>query len=135
MSSSYALPTGSSMPHEIVLQNVGHGHRVRTSTAQASTLSPSRGSTGRRTQTMIIRIDYSHLLQGPSSDLLRWEPRQPDLHVLLAAADVGDESSILETLEGPELSAIIISRNDEARIARTVASVVNQSCSEPFRLS
>jgi glycosyltransferase involved in cell wall biosynthesis len=32
------------------------------------------------------------------------------------------------------LSAIVISRNDEARIARTVASVVNQSCPEPFEV-
>ena len=80
------------------------------------------------------QVDYSHLLQGPSNDLLRWEPRPPDLHVLLATADVGDESAVLKALEGPELSAIIISRNDETRIARTVASVVNQSCSEPFEV-
>ena len=32
------------------------------------------------------------------------------------------------------LSAIVISRNDEGRIARTVASVVNQSCPEPFEV-
>ena len=32
------------------------------------------------------------------------------------------------------LSAIVISRNDEARIARTVASVVNQSSPEPFEV-
>jgi glycosyltransferase involved in cell wall biosynthesis len=34
----------------------------------------------------------------------------------------------------PGLSAIVISRNDEAHIARTVASVVNQSCPEPFEV-
>ena len=34
----------------------------------------------------------------------------------------------------PGLSAIVISRDDEARIERTVASVVNQSCPEPFEV-
>jgi glycosyltransferase involved in cell wall biosynthesis len=39
-----------------------------------------------------------------------------------------------ETTDSPGLSAIVISRNDEVRIARTVSSVVNQRCPEPFEV-
>lgn len=80
------------------------------------------------------QADYDNLLREPG-ELLRWEPRPPDLHVLL---DAVDEEDVLRTIEepacGPVLSAVVISRDDEARIARAVASVVNQGCSEPFEV-
>jgi glycosyltransferase involved in cell wall biosynthesis len=128
------------------------------------------------------QADYTNVLRDLSGDLLRWEPRPPGLHVLLAAAklidkpptagtkvygtelyypmahgtelyypyngyqsnctlyalptvaELIDKPPTAGTTDWPGLSAIVISRNDEARIARTVASVVNQSCPEPFEV-
>jgi glycosyltransferase involved in cell wall biosynthesis len=76
--------------------------------------------------------DYTSLLRDLSADLRRWQPRSPDLHVLHAAAS--REASDSREPDAPELSAIVISRDDEKRIARTVASVVGQSCPEPFEV-
>lgn len=75
--------------------------------------------------------DYTNLLRDLSGDVRRWEPRPPALPVLLAAAN---EASIVDALDAPELSVIVISRDDEARIARTVASVVGQDCPDPFEI-
>lgn len=79
--------------------------------------------------------DYSHLLEDPKAeDLRRWEPRPPGQHVLLAAANAQEGPRVAEPEEGPAISTIIISRDDEDRISRTVSSVVGQDCPEPFEV-
>lgn len=88
--------------------------------------------------------DYSNLLESPAEkDLRHWEPRPPGQHVLLAAANAQEGPRVAETEEGfrptepeegPAISAIVISRDDEDRIARTVSSVVGQDCPEPFEV-
>jgi glycosyltransferase involved in cell wall biosynthesis len=92
--------------------------------------------------------DYRHLLYNPApTELLRWQPRPPDLPILDAALGLegemaggqedrgtGESSSVPLSSCPPaiSISAIVIARNNEATIARTVASVVNQECPEPF---
>lgn len=74
---------------------------------------------------------YDHLLARPGS-LHPWEPRPPCLPVVANAAwpwEPQDGSG-----PAPVLSAIVISRNDESRIERTVRSVVEQECSVPFEV-
>ena len=41
---------------------------------------------------------------------------------------------MLDALDGPALSAIVISRDDEDRIERALRSVVDQECDEPFEV-
>jgi LCP family protein required for cell wall assembly len=72
---------------------------------------------------------YRDLL-ADAGDVLPWEPRRPDLSVLA----LDEESDVEDDLARPALSAIVISRNDETRIARTVASVVGQECPWPFEV-
>jgi len=55
----------------------------------------------------------------------RWEPRPPELPVLATAPDPEP---------APALSAIVISRDDEDRIERTVRSVVEQESPWPFEV-
>ena len=62
-----------------------------------------------------------------AADVRRWEPRSPDLPVLAPGPAAHAEAA-------PALSAVIISRDDEARIARTVRSVVEQECEWPFEV-
>ena len=69
------------------------------------------------------------LVAGPAS---RWKRRDADLPVLVT--DV-DERGLEELeLDGPVLSAIVISRDDETRIERVVRAVVEQECPEPFEV-
>ena len=82
--------------------------------------------------------DYSDLL-APPEELHRWEPRSPDLPVLFtgtdaigSAPDVDDELGFVPGR--PILSAVVISRDDEDRIERTVRSVVSQDVPEPFEV-
>ena len=89
--------------------------------------------------TRAYQSSYTHLLDEPDAAALRrWEPRPADMPVLLAASGVDDEL-LAESLEGgradaPVISAVIIARNDEATIARSVAAVVGQECPEPFEV-
>lgn len=75
--------------------------------------------------------DYGHLLQPPTL-LKAWEPRPPALPVAFntawprEAAEAGGSN--------PALSVVVISRNDEHRIARTLRSVVSQDCPESFEV-
>jgi glycosyltransferase involved in cell wall biosynthesis len=69
------------------------------------------------------------LVSGPA---VRWERRDPGLAVLLT--DVGEAVLAELELDGPLLSAIIISRDDEARIESVVRAVVEQECPEPFEV-
>ena len=68
---------------------------------------------------------YDHLLDEPA-DVAEFAPRRRDLPVLAVASEAD--------LDAPVLSAVVISRDDEERIERTVRSVVNQRCSEPFEV-
>ncbi len=89
--------------------------------------------------TRAYQSSYTHLLDEPDAAALRrWEPRPADMPVLLAASGVDDEL-LAESLEGgdpdvPVISAVIIARNDEETIARSVAAVVGQKCPEPFEV-
>ena len=73
---------------------------------------------------------YGHLLQPPPEDEVRpWQPRPRSMPVLM-----GERPAEAAEAPAPALSAIIIARNDEATIARSVASVVNQDVPEPFEV-
>jgi glycosyltransferase involved in cell wall biosynthesis len=83
---------------------------------------------------------YRDLLTTPA-DINVWPSRPDGLPVLKvdagdmqAALDDASQPSLTEISEHPALSAIVISRNDEARIARTVKSVVDQVCPWPFEV-
>jgi len=56
------------------------------------------------------------------------------LNALPTVAEVIGKPPGAGTTDSYGLSAIVISRNNEVRIARTVASVVNQRCPEPFEV-
>lgn len=83
---------------------------------------------------------YRDLLEPPA-DLYAWEPRPQGLAVL----DVSDDE-VASTLEDaghppldeivgrPALSAVVISRDDGARLLRAVASVVAQESPWPFEV-
>jgi LCP family protein required for cell wall assembly len=76
--------------------------------------------------------DYAHLLSQPL-DLRKWEARPHDLQVLFdAPAPVAGRSE--DDFDAPVLSAIVISRDDGSSIERTVRSVVEQKCHEPFEV-
>jgi glycosyltransferase involved in cell wall biosynthesis len=70
--------------------------------------------------------DYARLLEPPG-ELHPWEPRAPGAPALAAGA-AGYEA------DAPLLTAIVIARDDEERIERTVRSVVDQVCPEPFEV-
>lgn len=90
--------------------------------------------------------NYDHLLYDPSpGELRRWEARPLGLPVLTAAAslapgeaagaaesDPSDQSRGDRGPNAPALSAIVIARDNEDRIARTVASVAGQEVPEPY---
>ena len=96
---------------------------------------------------------YEHLLEPPGA-LSEWEPRPPGLPVLddgrpkagtEEADERGDEDLSLEDLEvmgaeafadldAPVLSAIVIARDDEDRIERSVRAVVEQRTEQPFEV-
>jgi glycosyltransferase involved in cell wall biosynthesis len=77
------------------------------------------------------QADYSHLLAGPLPELREWRPRLANLPFLAPAAATPSEPL---DLDAPVLSAIVISRDDEDRIERSVRSVVEQECPEPFEV-
>jgi len=83
------------------------------------------------------QADYSHLLSMPAlEDVRRWQPRPESVPVLLdgALSDELEDTQEPDDSTAPSLSAIIISRNDEATIADTVSSVINQEVPEPFEV-
>lgn len=61
-------------------------------------------------------------------------PSNGALYTPPVVSEVTGQPPIAARTDSLALSAIVISRNDESRIARTVASVVNQSCPEPFEV-
>ena len=72
-----------------------------------------------------FQATYEHLLRAPDA-VLAFAPRSPELPVLVAAEELD--------VDAPALSAVVISRDDEARIERTVRSVVEQECDDPFEV-
>jgi glycosyltransferase involved in cell wall biosynthesis len=69
---------------------------------------------------------YQDLTDDPV-EIQEWQPRRLDQAVLAAADRHGAGAA-------PALTAIVISRDDEKRIVRTVASVVGQQCQWPFEV-
>jgi UDP-N-acetylmuramoyl-tripeptide--D-alanyl-D-alanine ligase len=82
--------------------------------------------------TLEFQSTYGHLL-APPARVLPWQPRDPNLPVL---ADMADAAALLDELDldGPVISAIVISRDDENRIERAVGALVAQECPEPFEI-
>jgi glycosyltransferase involved in cell wall biosynthesis len=79
--------------------------------------------------------DYANLVAEPAV-ARPWRPRPADFPVL-AGAGVSDGSELdLETLDpdAPLLSAIVISRNDENTIERSLQALVEQDCPAPFEV-
>ena len=72
-----------------------------------------------------FQASYEPLLDAPGQ-LRRFAPRAPDQPVLATVAD--------PDLEGPALSAIVISREDSDRIESAVRAVLEQECPEPFEV-
>ena len=84
-----------------------------------------------------FQTGYDHLLTEPEPAALRpWTRRPPDLPVLAPAGSPGVDALDLHRLDldGPVLSAIVISRDDEGHIARAVGSVVAQRMPAPFEV-
>jgi glycosyltransferase involved in cell wall biosynthesis len=79
-----------------------------------------------------FQSEYGHLL-APPARVLPWKPRDPDLPVLAQAPDAVDLLSELD-LDGPVISAIVISRDDEDRIERALGALVAQDCPGPFEI-
>jgi glycosyltransferase involved in cell wall biosynthesis len=78
--------------------------------------------------------DYSALLEPPGPPR-RWQSRPPGFPALADPHGTGDELDLFELdLDAPVLSAVIISRNDQDRIERSVRSVVEQECPHPFEV-
>src|SRR5581483_6738615 len=75
---------------------------------------------------------YGPLLRPPA-DVQRWPPRPPELPVV-TNRDAPAEAGGAGEPGAPLLSAIVIARDDEARIARAVASVVRQRVPAPFEV-
>jgi glycosyltransferase involved in cell wall biosynthesis len=85
-----------------------------------------------------FQAGYDHLLDEPG-ELRVFAPRPTDLPVVLPATERAsgpDADAAIEAYdpEAPALSAVVISRDDEDRIERTVRSVVAQDCHEPFEV-
>ena len=72
-----------------------------------------------------FQADYSNLLTA-AGEANPWEPRPDGLPVVPEGAPLD--------LDGPVLSAIVISRNDEDRIEQVVRAVVDQESPEPFEV-
>jgi glycosyltransferase involved in cell wall biosynthesis len=83
---------------------------------------------------MEFQVSYEHLVDDPT-DVFAFEPRPPGLPVLADEAAASPTAAAVDfDPHAPVLSAIVISRDDEHRIERTVRSVVHQQCEEPFEV-
>ena len=85
------------------------------------------------------QAEYGHLLAADArEDLRRWQPRPASVPVLLASDTFDDptrdDGALSDDTDQAALSAIIIAQNNEATIARTVASVVNQEVPDTFEV-
>lgn len=80
-----------------------------------------------------FQVSYDHLVEDPV-DVHVFEPRTAGLPVLADQVEVALHGTDVLDPEAPALSAIVISRDDEERIERTVRSVVEQECEEQFEV-
>jgi len=83
------------------------------------------------------QANYRNVLTGPPPhELRRWQHRPSAMPVLLSEATSMDVDPVaLPRHEAPPvMSAIIISKDDEATICRSVAAAVRQQCPEPFEV-
>ncbi len=81
------------------------------------------------------QADYGHLVEPPGP-VRTWAPRPDGLPVLddpAVAREAPDDDGAFDP-EAPVLSAVVIARDDEARIERTVRSVVDQEVPVPFEV-
>lgn len=83
---------------------------------------------------------YRDLIE-PLLNLRPWQPRPSDLSVLDVSVEKVDaaledalQPALDEIVGHPALSAIVISRDDGAKLLPAVASVVNQECAWPFEV-
>ena len=80
------------------------------------------------------QADYSALLDEPGQGR-RWPARPASLPVVAPRDHAGVPLDLHALdLDAPVLSAIVISRDDEERIERTLRSVVSQEVPEPFEV-
>ncbi len=77
------------------------------------------------------QASYDHILDEPTR-VQPWEPRPPSLPFVLHGTPGPDVPPAHP--DHPELSAVVISRDDEDRIARSVGSVVAQETSAPIEV-
>jgi len=81
-----------------------------------------------------FQSSYEHLGR-PGPSVRSWEPRPASLPVLVDPLETGAGLDLHELdLGAPVLSAIVISRNDERTIERSVRSVLDQECHVPFEV-
>lgn len=80
-----------------------------------------------------FQAGYSNLLE-PAGPLREWRERGADAPLIAAGAAAVRLADEARDTRLPRLSAIVISRNDEERIERTVRSVVEQDCPAPFEV-
>ena len=87
-----------------------------------------------------FQSDYGDLLEAPGT-LSTWESRSPEKPMLLGgelapriAGPSGSHADEALDLDAPILSAIVISRDDRDRIARTLRSVVSQEVPHAFEV-
>ncbi len=79
------------------------------------------------------QADYERILE--TRPARPWVARPADLPVLIAPGRGASRISGDDLdFEAPVLSAIVIAHNDESRIERTVRSVVEQECGQPFEV-
>jgi glycosyltransferase involved in cell wall biosynthesis len=84
--------------------------------------------------TRTYQRDYSTLVR-PAGRVKPWVRRPRDLPVLADTSGAPSELDLHSLdLDAPLLSAIVISRDDEQRIERSVRSVVQQDCPYPFEV-
>jgi glycosyltransferase involved in cell wall biosynthesis len=82
----------------------------------------------------LYQRDYSNLLEQ-GLERRPWIARPPGLPALADPLGRGARIDLHDLdLEAPVLSAIVISRDDEDRIERCVASVAGQRCDDPFEV-
>jgi glycosyltransferase involved in cell wall biosynthesis len=132
------VPIPTSIPRELWLRTtvrIQHLGSVTESRRQARFEKYRQADPGNEFQ-----HSYQDLLSLPH-DVGAWQPRRPNLPVLdpgveatAAAMDDAQQPRIDEIDEHPAISAVVISRNDEDRIARSVSAIVRQDCPWPFEV-
>ena len=128
----HLVPIPESIPRT---RGAGRRSGSCTSPGSARRAGPAESrSTARPTRRTSSRSSYEHL--GRPGPLVRdWEPRPAGLPALVDPLETGSRLDLHDLdLDAPVLSAIVISRNDERTIERSVRSVLDQECHVPFEV-